>query len=84
MRLRLKMVYLFTWSFFRLEIVENEYCDNDRFIFAWDLGVIFLCVLNFKILRFQKILFFNLVLKSVIEKVVGCFLVYLFLGFFFD
>ena len=60
-----------------------RYYGNKGFIFAWDLGVIFLCALNFKILRFPEC-FFNLGLKGVIEKCVGCFLLYLFLGVFFD
>ena len=46
-------------------------------MFAGDLEVSFLGTPNFKILRFQKILF-NLGLKGVIEKCVGCFLEYLF------
>ena len=58
-------------------MVKKGYCGNDGFIFAWDLGVSFLGILNFKILRF-RIFFFNLGLKGVIEKFVGCFLVYLF------
>ena len=51
-------------------------------IFVWDLGVIFLGILNFKILRFLKN-FFNLGLKGAVEKYAGCFLVHLFLGGFF-
>ena len=53
--------------------------------FAWNLGVIFLGILNFKILRFRrkKIFFFKFKFQGFIEKCVGCFLVYLFLGGFF-
>ena len=29
-------------TFLGLKIVKNGYCGNDGFIFAWDLGVIFL------------------------------------------
>ena len=65
------------------EMGKNGYCGNDGFIFAWDLVVIFLGILNFKILRFRIFFFFKLGLKGVIEKCVGCFLVYLFLGVFF-
>ena len=54
---------------------------NDGFIFAWNLGVIFLGIPSFKILRLQKK--FNLKFYCGIEKCVGCFLVYLFLGGFF-
>ena len=69
--------------FWGLKIVKNGYCENDGVIFTWDLGVIFLCVLNFKILRFGNFFFLVLGLKDVIEKCVACFLVYLFLGSFF-
>ena len=82
MRLRLKSYICSHDTFLGLKIVKNGYCGNDGFIFAWVLGVIFLCVLNFKILRFPKNYFFNLGIKCVIEKCVGCFLVYLFLGGF--
>ena len=59
------------------------YCRNG-FIFAWDLGAIFLGILNFKIFGFREKKFFNLGLTGVIKKYVGCFLVYLFLGVFFQ
>ena len=59
------------------------YYGNDGFIFAWDLGVIFLGIPSFKILRLQKKLFLKFGFYGVIEKCVGCFLVYLFLGGFF-
>ena len=54
-----------------------RYYGNRGFIFAWDLGVIFLCVQNFKISRFRKKKI-NLGLKSVIEKCIYLF----FAGFF--
>ena len=51
-----------------LKIVLKNGCHrNDGFIFPWDLGVIFLGILTFKILRFQKNFFLNLGLKGVIE-----------------
>ena len=51
------------------------------FIFAWDLGVIFLGVPNWEIGEFSKKKFFlNFGLKGVIEKCVGRFLLYLFWG----
>ena len=34
-------------------MVKKGYCGNDGFIFAWDLGVSFLGILNFNILRFR-------------------------------
>ena len=46
------------------------YDGNDGFIFAWDLGVIFLRVPNWLIGRFSKNF---LGLKGVMEKCVGCF-----------
>ena len=58
-------------TFLGLKIDKNGYCGNDGFIFTWDLGVIFLGMLNFKSLRFQKNFFKNLGLKGVIEKCVG-------------
>ena len=61
-----------------------EYYGNGGLNFAGDLGVTFLGILDFKILRFS-FFFFSLDLKGVIEKCVGYFLVYLFLGcLFFD
>ena len=54
------------------------YYENGGLNFTGDLGVTFLGILNFKILRFS--FFFSLGLKGVIEKCVGYFLVYLFLG----
>ena len=60
------------------------YYGNGGLNFAGDLGVTFLGILDFKILRFS-FFFFRLGLKGVIEKCVGYFLVYLFLGcLFFD
>ena len=59
------------------------YCRNG-FIFAWDLAAIFLGILNFRIFGFWGEKIFNLGLTDVIEKYVGCFLAYLFLGVFFD
>ena len=61
-------------------MTKNGYYGNDGFIFAWDLGVIFLGIWNWVVGGFLKIFFFfNLGLKGVIEKCVSCFLVYLFL-----
>ena len=62
-------------------MVKNGYCGNEAFIFAWDLGVIFLA---YQIGRLVALNFFflNFGLKGVIEKCVGCFLVYLFWGFY--
>ena len=57
-----------------------EYYGNDDFMFAWDLGVIFLSVLNCAIGGFSNNF---LGLKGVMEKCVGCFLVYLFLRVLF-
>ena len=47
--------------------------------FAWDLGVTFLGVPNLVICEFFLNIVFNLGLKGVIKRCVGCFLVYLFL-----
>ena len=47
--------------------------------FAWDLGVTFLGVPNLVICEFFLNIVFNLGLKDVIKRCVGCFLVYLFL-----
>ena len=52
------------------------YDGNDSFIFAWDLGFIFLSVPNWVIRGFSKNF---LGLKCVMEKCVGCLIVYLFL-----
>ena len=54
---------MFAWYFFRVKIVKNGYCGNDGFIFALDLGVNFLGLPNFKILRFRKKKFFIWVLR---------------------
>ena len=52
---------------------------------AWDLGVIFGAYQIGWLADFLKKVFFNFGLKAVIEKCVGCFLVYLFLRIlFFD
>ena len=61
-------------------MIKNGYCENDDFIFAWDLGVNFLVVPNWEIGWFSEkcFFFFNFGVKGVIEKCVGCFLVYLF------
>ena len=61
-------------------MVKNVYCGNDGFIFAWDLGSSFLGVPNWVIGEFSKKNFLNFGLKEVMEKCVGCFLVYLFFG----
>ena len=79
MWLKLKVMHLF---FLDLKIVKNGYCGNDGFIFAWDLGVIFSGIPNLVIGQFLKFFFFNFGLKGVVEKCVGCFLVYLFLRVF--
>ena len=62
--------------------MKSYICGNGGFIFALDLGAIFLGILNFKILRF-RIFFLNLGPTGILEKCVGCFAVYLFLGAFF-
>ena len=81
MRLKLKIVYLFLWYFLKLKIVKNGV--------LWEWGFYF-C------LRFKRQFFghtklgdwwvflkkINFGLKGVMEKFVGCFLVYLFLGLF--
>ena len=56
-------------------MVKNGYCGNDGFISAWDLGVIFLGIPKWLFGGFLEN-FFGL--KGVMEKCVGCFLVYLF------
>ena len=56
---------------------------NEGLNLAWGLGIIFLGIPDFAIFEFWKIFFFNLGLKGVIEKCVGCFLVYLILRGFF-
>ena len=61
-----------------------RYYGNDGFIFAWDLGIIFLDLPIGWLTRFFKKRFLNFGLKGIIEKCVGCFLVYLFLGGFFN
>ena len=53
-----------------------RYYGNDGFIFAWDLGVIFLGIPNWVLTGFFNFLFFSFGLKGVMEKCVGCFLVY--------
>ena len=63
-------------------MVKNGYCGNDGFIFAWDLGINFLCIPNWVIDGFLKFFCFNFGLKGIIEKFVGCFLAYLFLRVF--
>ena len=70
--------------FLRLKTVRNGYYGNDGVFFAWDLGISF-----FKRTKlgdwwiFKKTFFANFGLKNVIEKSVGYFLVYLFLGLYF-
>ena len=59
------------------------YYGNGGLNFAWDLGVIFLGVPAWVIGGFSKNVFLNFGLPGVIEKYVGCFLVYLFWGFYF-
>ena len=59
------------------------YCRDGGFIFVWDLGVIFLGIPSFKILRFQKFFCFKFEVLGCHKIGVGCFLVYLFLGVFF-
>ena len=83
MRLKLKIVCFFTWYFFR---VKNSYRGVLwEWWFYFCLGFRRHCFrhTNFKILKFRFSFFLNLGLKGVIEKCVGCFLVYLFLGVFF-
>ena len=56
-------------------MVKNGYCRNDGFIFARDLGAIFLGISKWVFGGFLENIFG---LKGVMEKCVGCFLVYLF------
>ena len=65
-------------TFLGLKIVKNGYCGNEGINFAWDLGAIFLGIPDWVIGWFLKK---NFGLEGVMEKCVGCFLVYLF--FFF-
>ena len=51
-------------------MTKNGYYRNDGFIFAWDLGVIFLGIRNWAIGGFLKMFYFDLGLKVVIEKCV--------------
>ena len=44
-------------SFTNIAIFKNGYCRNEVLFFAWDLGVIFLGIPNFKILRFWEYFF---------------------------
>ena len=46
-------------------MVKNGYCGNDGFIFAWDLGVIFLSVPNWEIGGFSKNIFFSILILKV-------------------
>ena len=66
-------------------MLKNGYYGNDGFIFTGDLGVIFLGIPNLVNSSFSKknIFFSNFGLKGVVEKCVGCFLVYLFWGVHF-
>ena len=41
MRLRLKIVYLFTWYLFKVKKIKMGYYENGGLNFAGDLGVIF-------------------------------------------
>ena len=58
------------------------YYGNEVFIFAWDLDVSFLGIPNW-VIRGFLIFFFHFGFKGVMEKCVGCFLVYLFFFYFF-
>ena len=58
------------------------YYGNDGFIFAWDLGAIFLGIPSFKILRFQRKFFLNLGFK-VSQKNVQVVSLYTFFQEFF-
>ena len=60
-------------------MVKNGYCKNKILFFAWDLGIVFLGIPIFWDLRFQNK---NFLILGIIEKCIGCFLVYLFLGVF--
>ena len=80
MRLKLKILHLFMWYFFKVKIVKNGVLREWR---------LYVC------LRFRRHFFRrtklgdwwvfkkNLGLKGVMEKCVGCFLVYLFLRVLF-
>ena len=61
---------------------KNGYCRNRVLSFAWDLGVIFLAMPIFQDLRFPKSFFKKIQILGIIEKCMGCFLVYLFLEVF--
>ena len=63
-------------------MVKNGYYGNGGLRFAWDLGIIFLGIPNHAIDGFLKKILFNFGLKSVLEKRMVCFLVYLFLSAF--
>ena len=82
MRLRLKIVYLYL--FFRLKKKKKGYYGNESFIFAWNLGVIFLGTPNWVITKLflQNYWFLQnfFDFEGFIEKCVGCFVVYLFYG----
>ena len=62
-------------------MVKNGYYENDGSSLAWDLDVIFLGAPNLWLVEAKKWFFFYLDLKGIMEKCVGCFLVYLFYGF---
>ena len=79
MWLKLKIMHL---SFLDLKIVINGYCGNDGFIFAWDLGVIFLGIPNLVIGQFLKFFFLILVLKVSWKSVLVVSLYTYFWGFF--
>ena len=52
--------------------------------FAWDLGVVFLGIPNFKILRFQKKCFYKILILSFHRKMCRFFpCIYIFSFFFF-
>ena len=60
-------------TFLELKTVKNGYCGNWGFIFPWDLGVIFLGIPIFKILRFRKIKFFKIRNLRCHRKMCGLF-----------
>ena len=72
-------------TFLELKTVKNGYCGNWGFIFPWDLGVIFLGIPIFKILRFRKIKFFKIRILRCHRKLCGLFpCIPIFFFFFFS
>ena len=82
MRLKLKIIYLFLWYFLKLKIVHNGV--------LWEWGFYFCLGFRCQFFGHTKLgdswvfnFFFHFGFKGVMEKCVGCFLVYLFFFYFF-